>query len=191
MPSREENPCAEALREIYQQAHGDLRGYERHLAAEQEKGSALRRERLLTERIPQPERPPAFRLKGLAGDFVSSDDLVGKVAVVNFWGVWCSGCRQEMPYFQRLVDKYRHDPAVVVLSIDTYDALPILQKWIREKAYTFPVLLDDGLVYDARVESFPTTWFLDRRGRIAYIQIGSDQNLVEEFGWRIEDLKHR
>ena len=96
-----------------------------------------------------------------------------------------------MPYFQRLVDKYRHDPAVVVLSIDTYDALPILQKWIREKAYTFPVLLDDGLVYDARVESFPTTWFLDRRGRIVYIQIGSDQNLVEEFGWRIEDLKHR
>ena len=52
------------------------------------------------------------------------------------------------------------------------------------------VLLDDGYVTaHADVRAFPTTWFLDRQGLIAFEKVGWSQELVEEFSWRIEALR--
>ena len=60
---------------------------------------------------------------------------------------------------------------------------------MKKKQFDFPVLLDDGYVRKAGVVSFPTTWFVDRQGRIVFVQEGWSKHLVEEFGWRIEALK--
>ena len=65
------------------------------------------------------------------------------------------------------------------------------KKWIREKGYTFPVLVDDGYVGDQRVGSFPTTWLVDRRGRLCYEMHGENSTLMDEYSWLIEELKRR
>ena len=193
LPSQGENPSIWALKQLYKDQHGSLEGFGADLTADQDRGRAVRRERLLAAALAPPVRLPAFRMADLKGSEFSSDRLDGKVGVIDFWGVWCPSCKKAAPYFQKLVEKYRNDPEVVILSVDAYDALPQIKKWSLEKGLTYPILMDDGYVSDhaGLIEAFPTTWFVNRRGEIVYIQRGSDENLVEEFSWRIEHLKDR
>jgi thiol-disulfide isomerase/thioredoxin len=113
------------------------------------------------------------------------------VAVVDFWGVWCGSCVAAMPDFQKLVNKYRDDPEVAIVSIDVFDPAPKLEKWLKQNAVTVPVFLESDYVDKARIDTFPTTWFLDRDGLLHYVLNDADGNLVEEASWLIEDLKRR
>lgn len=131
----------------------------------------------------------AFALNGLGGSSVSSDGLEGKVIVINFWGTWCGPCVAEMPEFQKFHEKYRDDPAVVVLTINNDDDPDEVREWMKKKQYDFAVLLDDGYVDKADVHAFPTTWFVDRQGRIAFSKKGWSEPLTEEFSWRVEALR--
>ena len=53
-------------------------------------------------------------------------------------------------------------------------------------AFDFTVLVDDGYVSKAGVFAWPTTWFVDREGRIQFVQVGASNRLDEEFMWRVE-----
>jgi hypothetical protein len=60
---------------------------------------------------------------------------------------------------------------------------------MAEQKYDFSVLLDDGLVSKNDIRGFPTTWFLDPAGRIAFEKRGWTERLLEEFSWRVEALR--
>src|SRR6202166_2971950 len=65
-------------------------------------------------------RLPDFSLKDLQGHPLSSDDLRGKVVLVDFWATWCQPCKKEMPGYQKLVDRYGSRGFVVIgLKFDT------------------------------------------------------------------------
>ena len=51
-------------------------------------------------------RLPDFSVKDLQGREISSADLRGKVALIDFWATWCQPCKKEMPGYQKLVDSY-------------------------------------------------------------------------------------
>ena len=62
---------------------------------------------------------PAFSLTDLSGRTIKSDELKGKVVLVNFWATWCPPCREEMPGMERLWTRYRDRGLVVVaVSLD-------------------------------------------------------------------------
>jgi len=183
------NPNHRALKALYERRHGDLTGFNDSLAAMRQTDSRGRKQEILATRLPGPTAMPAFTLKDLSGAGFSSERLEGKVAVINFWGIWCGWCVKELPDFQELYEKYRSDPDVAVLSINSKDPPLSVAPWMQEKRYTFPVLLDDAYVRRAGVSAFPTTWFIDRQGRVAFEQRGWTKELVEEFSWRIEALR--
>ena len=61
---------------------------------------------------------------------------------------------------------------------------------MQKNKYNFNVLFDDGYVDSkAGIKGFPTTWFVDKEGRITFVKVGWTQKLTEEFSWRIEALK--
>ena len=145
-----------------------------------------RKKQALASRTSKPV--PPFTLKTLDGKSVAASDLKGKIAVINFWGIWCPGCVREMPELQKLVKKYAKDEKVAILTINTdYDAGRV-RRWMREKKYDFGVLVDDRYAHKV-VKVYPTTWFLDPEGRIAFEKNGWSEDLVEEFSWRIEALR--
>jgi tetratricopeptide (TPR) repeat protein/peroxiredoxin len=188
-PGFGENPNDRSLQEIYERRYGSLDGFEEYRAAIVERVRENRRLAILAARLEEPRPVDAFTLATLEGSTMGLEEIQGRIAVINFWGVWCGWCVKEMPDYQRLTDAFADDPDVLILTINN-DADPDeVREWMAEHGYTFPVMLDDGFVSRAGVRAFPTTWFLDREGRVAFEQIGYTEGLVEEFTWRIEDLR--
>jgi hypothetical protein len=81
------------------------------------------------------------------------------------------------------------DADVAILTIDNDPNPDDGPRWMKEKGYTFPVLLDQGYVSQVGITTCPTTWFLDREGRKAFDKVGWSEKLVEEFSWRVEAIQ--
>jgi thiol-disulfide isomerase/thioredoxin/Flp pilus assembly protein TadD len=184
-----ENPNDDALKALYEKRLGTLEGYEDYLANAEEIDRERRHEKILAERLEDPEPIEPFGLKTLSGLFVPSSFLAGKLVVVNFWGTWCGPCVAEMPEIQKFHEKYREDPDVVFLTINNDDDPDDVREWMKKHEYDFAVLLDDGYNDDAGVHAYPTTWFIDRQGRIGFRKVGWSEALTEEFSWRVEALR--
>src|SRR6185436_5962907 len=124
----------------------------------------------------------------LDGKTMTPADLKGKIAVINFWGIWCGWCVREMPDYQELAKKYAKDDKVAILTINNDDDVEKVRRWMAEQKYTLPVLLDKGYAHK-HVWGYPTTWFVDPAGKIRFEKSGWSQALLEEFAWRIEALR--
>ncbi len=177
-----------AINELYKKRGGTLE----NAAAYFEKINIIeretRRERIISGKLEAAKNVAPFTLKNLDDKPVSLADLKGKIVVLNFWGTWCAPCVREMPEMQELYKKYSKDKDVAIITINNDDDLAKVQKFMNDRKFGFPVLRDDHYLDDAGIGVFPTTWFISRDGKIIYETNFSDK-LVEEFSWRIEELK--
>ncbi|HEV2718554.1 MAG TPA: TlpA disulfide reductase family protein [Thermoanaerobaculia bacterium] len=182
------NPNAAALETIYRKRHGSLTGFDAYLGRLRDADTHTRRERVLAARLSPPRSVLPFALATLDGAKVSLDELRGKIVVVNFWGLWCSWCLREMPELAEVWRRYRSNPRVAFLTIDTNDDPAKVRQWMREHGYEFPVLLDEAkYATRAGIHTYPTTWFFDAGGRLRFEKIGFSYKLAEEFDWRIDE----
>jgi thiol-disulfide isomerase/thioredoxin len=117
------------------------------------------------------EAAPDFALVLGDGRFLRLSDLQGQPVVVNFWATWCGPCRMEMP---ELVNAANADPDLVVLAVDVQEALTPVEEFADEFQMSMPVVLDsDGKVRNLyRVPGLPTTYFIDKAGKIASVVVG-------------------
>jgi len=181
-----------ALEALYTKRRGSASGFDEYAANLRLAGSSDEKRQILATRlIPAKRVKASFELTSLDGKRVALADTNGRVTVLNFWGIWCGPCVSEMPYVQKLHEKYAADPRVRILTINNDSDPKKVPTWMKTKGFTFPVLLDDGFIDRAKgdIGAFPTTWFLDANGRIAFVKSGAIHNLVEEFSWRIDALK--
>jgi thiol-disulfide isomerase/thioredoxin len=114
------------------------------------------------------EQAPAFAMTRFEGGKVALPELRGRVVMLNFWATWCAPCVREMPHMVKLAQEYesrgltfiaanREDPpAAVGIFID--QKVPDLKPYVTWA----PDLV--ASVY--RVEVLPTTYLIDRQGRI-------------------------
>jgi cytochrome c biogenesis protein CcmG, thiol:disulfide interchange protein DsbE len=87
---------------------------------------------------------PTFDLPTLDGNQVRSDELAGKVVVVNFWNSWCIPCLQE---HQALVDFYeRHsdDPTFAMVGIVRDDTESAVRRYVEDEGVPYTVAFDPG-----------------------------------------------
>ena len=114
-----------------------------------------------------------FQLASLDNGDVALSDYQDQVVIMNMWATWCPPCRAEMPGLNRFYEAHK-DEGMVVLAVNGQEPEETVRPFIEANNFTFPVLLDiDGAVarqYTAR--SFPTTFIIDRNGRIQHVQVG-------------------
>jgi thiol-disulfide isomerase/thioredoxin len=182
------NPSEAALKAVFDRKNTGG-SFDAYLNGIREADRTRRRTTIMGERSAAPKVAPAFNLKTLDGKMVSLESLKGKVVAINFWGIWCGWCVHELPDYQKLYEQYKNDPDVVILTIDNDQNPNDVPPWMAEKKFSFPVLFDDGFVSKAGITAFPTTWFLDREGRMAFTKVGWSEKLIEEFAWRIDAIK--
>jgi thiol-disulfide isomerase/thioredoxin len=120
-------------------------------------------------------RLPDFSLKDLQGQEVSSDDLRGKVVLIDFWATWCQPCKKEMPGYQKLVDRYGSQGfAVIGFKFDTMTDTedPVLFARKIGVHYPLAVASDELKQKFGGIEGLPTTLLYDRQGTLRKKIIG-------------------
>jgi peroxiredoxin len=118
---------------------------------------------------------PEFTLPTSATQTVRLSDYLGQVVLLNFWATWCPPCRVEMPALERLYVHFRDRGFVALaVSIDTAGAETVVVAFATEQRLTFPIALDPGMTVATRygVRGLPSTFLVDRRGRIRAIAVG-------------------
>jgi cytochrome c biogenesis protein CcmG/thiol:disulfide interchange protein DsbE len=146
------------------------------------------------------ERPdaPALSLPVLAaadgigprGATVSTDDLRGRVLVVNFWASWCRPCELEAPILERVARRYRRGGGVLVVGVDVQDLREKALGFVTRNGLSYPSLRDggDSAQRSYQVAAMPETFVVDPRGRIA-LKIPGQVTRPEQLTNAIDQLR--
>ncbi len=137
--------------------------------------------------LPQRAAAPAITLDDLEGGRTDLAALRGRVVLVNFWATWCPPCRREMPSMERLRQALEGE-AFTVLAVNVGEAEDTVFAFTGqlEPAPAFTILLDrDSAALRAwPVKGLPTTFVVDREGRLAARAVGGrefdDPVIVQE-----------
>ncbi|MCJ7611575.1 MAG: redoxin domain-containing protein, partial [Candidatus Aminicenantes bacterium] len=141
---------------------------------------------------------PAFTLNDLEDGTLSLADFKGKTVILDFWATWCGPCQASFPGMKGIVEKYRDDPQVKALFINSWERAEDKKKnaadFISANSYPFQVLLDSNdTVIDAyKVDGIPTKFVIDKNGRIRFKSVGysgSTDTLMAEISLMIEMVR--
>jgi len=113
---------------------------------------------------------PSVTFDMLGGGQLPLQQLKGQVVLVNFWATWCPPCRAEMPGFQQLYEA-KHGDGFTVVGVAMDEAPPsTVASFVADHAITYPVALatQGSVAPFGDIESFPTSYLIDRYGRIRY-----------------------
>jgi peroxiredoxin len=132
---------------------------------------------------------PAFSLPNLDGKQVSLNDFANKVVVVDFWATWCGPCRQEIPHLNKLYENYRGKGFEIVgISMDT-DGTESVKKFAKEFRMEYTIVMgNDNVAQDYGLTGYPTTFILDRKGKIVKKFRGFDDSFAPEMEKTIKQL---
>lgn len=161
------------------------------------------KEILRTESIKTPA--PNFQVKKSDGTFFSLSDIKGKVIILDFWATWCSPCIAAFPGIQNVYEKYKSNPDVLIIAInseelghrdeETIDSFPQKQmkmsEFLTSRNFTFSSYYDsEGLSEKFKINSLPTTVFIDREGNIRFLDVkaGSESEIIRKWSERIDFL---
>lgn len=101
------------------------------------------------------------------------DTLRGKVVVVDFWASWCGPCKNSFPVMEELYHRFG-DKGLVILAVNVDESRLAMQEFLKEHPVTFNVVRDAGkkLVAAVNIPSMPTSFILDKAGRVHSIHHG-------------------
>jgi thiol-disulfide isomerase/thioredoxin len=158
---------------------------------------AVRSDQALAKGLPQPSDPSRFTsvqdpteplrfsFPDLDGKIVSNTDprFAGKVVIVGIGGSWCPNCHDETPFLVELYKKYKaRGLEIVALSFEEEAQLknPVrLRSFNKRYGVDYTVLLpgepkdlNDKMPQGVNLNSFPTTFFLGRDGRVRSAHAG-------------------
>ena len=178
------------LQAAYRSQHGSLDGLDATLT---EARKASREQVALRPR--RRERPaPPWTLQDVDGKEVKSDAFAGKVMVVDFWGSWCGPCREELPLFQRLYNKYKGRVAFIGMNWEqpgvAEERVKRAREYVNKSNFTFPVVLDHERQASEAfgINAFPTMYMVDKTGKIRYRNIGVAPGIEQIVTDQIESL---
>ncbi len=134
------------------------------------------------------KKAPEFTLKDVHGNAVHLSDFKGKVVLLDFWATWCGPCVIEIPWFMEFQRKYK-DRGFEVLGVAMDDdGWKSVTPYVEKRKFNYRVVLGDDLTGDqyGGIEALPSTYVIDRNGKIAAVHIGLSKK--EEFEDAIQIL---
>lgn len=121
---------------------------------------------------------PDFSGTTLTGAPLNFSSYRGKVVVLNFWGSWCTACREESPTLT-VVAEQEQQKDVSFLGVDLQDTDASALAFVKNHDVNYPSVSDPGALIALKfssvtpISSTPTTLVIDRSGRIAGEVVGA------------------
>ena len=122
----------------------------------------------------------------LAGEYLTSEELRGKVLLVDFWGTWCAPCRAAVPGLRAMSRRMEKDPFVLVSVSNDMDEGE-LRKFIAENKMSWPQVWDKDreLTRKLAVTRFPTYLLVSHDGEVVYSASGWGEQIERELNARL------
>ena len=118
---------------------------------------------------------PASTFVLLDGSKKSTEDLKGKVTLVNFWATSCVTCVGEMPKVIATYDKYKNQGFDTLAVAMSYDPPSYVINYAETRKLPFKVAIDNtGVVAQAwgDVKLTPTSYVVNKHGEIVKTYVG-------------------
>jgi thiol-disulfide isomerase/thioredoxin len=123
---------------------------------------------------------PNFKLTDISGKPLTTEQLSGRVVLVEFWATWCPPCRSTLQWLGELKQRYGDNLAVVAVAVEspedqirsTVKSLSPELKWAIADAPTASAFGD--------ITSVPTMFLFDRSGKTVRVLYGAPPDLHEE-----------
>lgn len=129
-----------------------------------------------------------FEVTLIDGEPFKLSDQEGKVVLLNIWATWCAPCREEVPDFVELYDRYKDEGLEILgVSIDKQGE-SVVKPFMEEYNVNYPVVIDRGTIMDkyGPTMGIPTTYVIGREGNLEYFAVGALTN--KELEPRLQDL---
>jgi cytochrome c biogenesis protein CcmG/thiol:disulfide interchange protein DsbE len=140
---------------------------------------------------PQPYLGPAsdFTLKTLGGQEITLSRLKGKVVLLDFWATWCGPCRESIPHLIQLYKTYRENGLELIgMSVDKGD-VKVVDRFARSMDIPYPIVIaPEEVVRNYRVSGIPTTFLIDKQGRIREKTAGFNSTIAQQLATKVADL---
>ena len=147
--------------------------------------NGLTGEEVLHMKSPLVGKPaPAFTLATPGGEKVSLANYKGKAVQINFWATWCAPCKIETPWLVELEKQYKPQGfEILAVSVDDLDKddpkllakdIAGVVKGAKDLHIDYPVLIDGDNIAKpyGDVDVYPTSFFIDRSGKIVAASFG-------------------
>lgn len=119
-----------------------------------------------------------FQLRDISGEWLRKSEFQGKVLIVDIWGTWCPPCREEIPHFIALHQRYG-SAGLEIVGLNKENGTPEAQaQKVREFRAKFGIPYRCAIITDrimAQIpdfDGFPTTLFFDKRGQLRLMYVG-------------------
>ena len=112
-----------------------------------------------------------FSLPNLKGEYENTDNYKGSYILINFWATWCAPCVKEIPSLNNLYNKFKDKKKFKMIAINIGQSKEAVKKFLLDKSLPveFTILLDEKMdLSDWNVQAIPTTFLVDKKGKIIY-----------------------
>jgi len=122
------------------------------------------------------KRTPAPEMSVVTGPEGNTRNLPrsGEVTLLNFWATWCPPCRAEMPSLNRLKDLLEPE-GLHIAAVNVNEEIPFVRDYmdfagLDLTVYYYP---EEEVLKAYKLRGIPSSWIIDRNGRVAAVMIGS------------------
>ena len=117
---------------------------------------------------------PHTSLRTIDGSTSSIPDPKRRTLVAVIWATWCGPCRDELPFVQALHEKLGSSGSATLVTLSVDDNPGLIAPFLRERRFTFPVLLAKDYVGSLPEQSLsvPRTWIVSPDGRVVFESAG-------------------
>jgi thiol-disulfide isomerase/thioredoxin len=134
-----------------------------------------------------PATLPDYTYQDTSGNSISISGLKNKVVFVNYWATWCPPCLAEMPSVNKLYAKFKNNPNIVFIMVDTDNNLPKSRAYFQSNHYNLPLYTSVSKFPDTLLDgTIPTTLIFGKNGKLKYKHSGAADYNSDKFNEFLE-----
>ena len=133
-----------------------------------------------------------FDVSLLDGTVLSSEDLEGRVVLLDFWTSWCAPCVSQMPDMVTIPEKYKNRDDFVFVAVNRGEDLETVRGFVKRHSYAFPVGIDTSGYLGGlfKTNPIPQSILIGKNGGLRLRHVGRDgaEDLVAALSNHIDGL---